>query len=145
MRLLLKTKVNQKLSIIHSKFNEELFIKLAPPLMNLKVERFDGCLKGHEVHLKMDLFGLMSSRWISLITSSVFNENEFTFIDEGTIIPPPLKKWTHTHRVEKINENSCWVIDDIEYSTNNKILDNAIYPALYSMFKLRSPIYKREL
>jgi ligand-binding SRPBCC domain-containing protein len=145
MKIFIKTKVESSLEKVHSKFNQDLFEKLAPPLVDLTVDRFDGCLKGHEVHLSMTSFGLMKSKWISKITTSELNANEFYFIDEGDLLPPPLKKWKHVHRVEKIDNNSCYVIDDIDFTTNSTILDNIIYPALFAMFKHRSPIYKREL
>ena len=113
--------------------------------MNLEVERFDGCKKGDEVHLKMSLFGILNQRWISHITKDVKSDYDIYFIDEGALIPPPLKKWTHYHRIEKISELASYVIDDIDYTTGNAVLDLILYPALYSMFYCRKPIYKREL
>ena len=145
MKIFIKTLVENDYKTIESKFDKELFIKLSPPLMKLSVDRFDGCKKGDEVHLRMNLFNLLNQKWISVITASESNNNEFYFIDEGTVLPPPLKKWKHVHRVEKINETHSYVIDDIEYSTGNIILDNTIFPVLYSMFFFRKHIYQSEL
>jgi ligand-binding SRPBCC domain-containing protein len=145
MKILIKTRIDKNYQIIFSKFNLQLFKALKPPLVNLSVERFDGCKKGDEIHLKMDFFGLLNQKWISSITADFRSDYEIHFIDEGTLLPPPLKKWKHIHRIEKINELSSFVVDDIEYSCGNKAIDLAIYPALYLMFLYRVPIYKKEL
>ena len=145
MKIFIKTRIEKNYQIIFSRFNIDLFKALKPPLMNLEVERFDGCKAGDEVHLKMSLLGIINQRWISHITKDVKSDYDIFFVDEGALIPPPLKKWTHYHRIEKISELSSFVIDDIEYSTGNFILDLILYPALYSMFYYRKPIYKREL
>ena len=114
-------------------------------MINLVVERFDGCKKGDEVHLKMDLFGLLNQKWVSHITDDFRSDYEIHFVDEGAILPPPLKKWKHIHRIQKINELSSYIIDDIEFTCGNPALDLLIYPALYAMFFYRKPIYKKEL
>jgi ligand-binding SRPBCC domain-containing protein len=145
MKILIKTRIDKNYQIIFSKFNLQLFKALKPPLVNLSVERFDGCKKDDEIHLKMDFFGLINQKWISRITEDFRSDYEIHFIDEGTFLPPPLKKWKHTHRIEKINELTSFVVDDIEYSCGNKVIDLAIYPPLYLMFLYRVPIYKKEL
>lgn len=145
MKIFISTVVENKLSNIAEKFNKDLFQKLSPPLMELTVLRFDGCKKDDEVHLEMKLFGPIKNKWISKITANELNQEDFYFIDEGTLIPPPLKKWKHVHRVKRLNDTKCLVIDDIEYSTGNKVLDMIIYPALYAMFAYRKPIYIKEL
>lgn len=145
MKILIRTKIEKNYQVLFSKFNLHLFEALKPPLLNLVVERFDGCKKGDEVHLKMDFFGLINQRWISHITADFKSEYEIFFVDVGVLLPPPLKKWTHIHRLEKITEISSFVTDDIEYSCGNGALDLLIYPVLYSMFLFRKPIYKREL
>ncbi len=145
MKIIIKTKVEKNFQIVFSKFNLQLFQALKPPLMSLTVERFDGCKKGDEVHLKMNLFGFLDQKWISHITGDFKSNYEIYFVDEGALLPPPLSKWKHIHRIEKINELSSFVIDDIEYTSGNKMLDIALYPALYAMFAYRRPIYKREL
>ena len=145
MKIFISTEVNNNLNSIVKKFNQDLFQKLSPPLVDLKVIRFDGCKKGDEVHLEMKLFGKIHNQWISKITTDEISENEFYFIDEGTLVPAPLKNWKHVHRVRKIDDSKCLVIDDIEFSTGNTLLDYAIYPALYAMFSHRKPIYKKEL
>lgn len=145
MKILIKTKIDKNYQVLFSKFNVELFKALKPPLVNLDIERFDGCKKGDEIHLRMDIFGQLNQRWISLITSDFRSEYEINFVDEGALLPPPLVKWKHVHRIEKLNETSSFIVDDIYFTSGNLIVDLAIYPALYLMFLYRKPIYKREL
>jgi len=140
MKILIKTSIPNDYKTVFSKFNLNLFVALKPPLSALKVLRFDGCKKGHEVHLMVS-----GQKWVSHITSDYEDHEKIYFIDEGYIIPPPLKKWTHTHLILKTGENSCEVIDDIDYTTGLKVLDAILYPVFWGMFSLRSPVYKREL
>jgi ligand-binding SRPBCC domain-containing protein len=145
MKILIKTRIEKNYQLLFSKFNIDLFKALKPPFVNLVVERFDGCKKGDEVHLKIDLFGKFNQKWISHITSEFRGDYEIYFVDEGAQLPPPLKKWKHIHRIEKIHELASYIVDDIEYTSGNMALDLAIYPALYLMFLYRIPIYKRVL
>lgn len=140
MRILIKTKVRQEYRKIFQAFDINLFMKLKPPLVGLKVIRFDGCLKGDEVHIKVNILGF-KQKWISLITSHGSNENEIYFIDEGMVLPPPLKHWKHKHIIEKSIDSSI-IIDDISYSTNYKMLDLLLFPALFVQFYYRKPVYK---
>jgi ligand-binding SRPBCC domain-containing protein len=145
MKILIKTRIEKNYQVLFTKFTIDLFKALKPPFVNLVVERFDGCKKGDEVHLKMDLFGKFNQRWISHITDDFRGDYEIHFVDEGALLPPPLIKWKHIHRIEKINELASYIVDDIEYTSGNKALDLVLYPALYLMFFYRVPIYKREL
>jgi ligand-binding SRPBCC domain-containing protein len=140
MKIIISTPINKNYRDVFAQFNLKLFEALKPPLVNLVVERFDGCKKGDEVHLKVS-----GQKWVSHITDNFESEDEIYFVDRGVIIPPPLKHWLHIHRIERTGEHSCKVIDDIEYSSGNALLDKLMYPVLYAMFSMRRPIYKREL
>lgn len=140
MKILLTTPIEKNYRAVFSLFNLKLFEALKPPVVKLVVTRFDGCKKGDEVHLNVS-----GQRWVSHITEYYESDDEIYFVDIGVIIPPPLSKWRHVHKIERTGENSCNVIDDIEYTTGNTLLDKLIYPALYAMFSMRKPIYKREL
>lgn len=145
MKILIKTRIEKNYQVLFSKFTIDLFKALKPPFVELEVERFDGCKKGDEVHLKMKLFGALKQQWISHITEDVKNDYGIYFVDKGFLLPPPLTSWTHIHRIEKINELASYVIDEIDYTSGNKSIDLMMYPALYLMFLYRKPIYKREL
>jgi ligand-binding SRPBCC domain-containing protein len=145
MKIYIKTKIEKNYREVASFFNRELFLALAPPLMNVMLDRFDGCKKGDEVHLRMNFMGLLNQMWISHITDHGESGDEIYFVDEGALLPPPLSKWRHVHHIKKIDEHSSYIIDDIEYTTGNLVLDKMIYPALYFMFYYRKPIYRREI
>lgn len=142
MRILIKTKLSKNFKAVHHGFDLNLFKALKPPLIGLEVKRFDGCLKGHEVHLEIGI-GPLKQQWISLITDNIENDAECTFIDEGKVLPPPLKNWHHTHRILNIDGENCEIHDDIQYSSGNGLLDLLMYPALYFQFYLRRPVYQK--
>ena len=79
MRILIKTKVEQDFRKVFQAFDIKLFMKLKPPLIGLKVVRFDGCKKNDEVHIVTNIFGFRQ-KWISLITEQYAGENEIYFI-----------------------------------------------------------------
>lgn len=142
MRFLITTKIEKSFGEVFQRFDLELFKALKPPLMNLDVIRFDGCRKGDEVHLIIGL-GPISQNWVSHITEHGGSSEEHYFIDEGQVLPPPLKSWKHCHRVIKISDNSCFIHDDITYSSGVKLLDILIFPVLYAQFWSRKPQYKK--
>lgn len=142
MKIIIRTDINRTLSEVSQSFNLKLFKALKPPFVDLQIPRFDGCQKDDEVHLKIK-FGPLRQDWISLITEQNEDKNEWYFIDEGRVLPPPLKQWKHKHRVMKTGENSVLIIDDIFYSTENRLLDFIIYPPMYIQFWLRKPAYKK--
>lgn len=140
MKIYISTPISNDYKKVFSLFNLELFTKLKPPMVSLVVERFDGCKKGDEVHLRVS-----GNKWVSHIVDYHQDDEEIYFIDVGVITPLPIKSWRHVHKIKKTADNQCLVIDDIEYSTGNKFLDGIIYPGLYFMFSLRRPVYRREL
>ena len=52
MKIKITTPIKRNYREVFALFNLQLFEALKPPVVNLKVERFDGCKKGDEVHLK---------------------------------------------------------------------------------------------
>ena len=126
---------------VSKNFTIDLFKALKPPLLNLQVNKFDGCKKGDEVHLEIGM-GPIKSKWVSVITSDFIDEEEATFLDEGKILPWPFKTWKHSHRILKTSETECEIHDDIEYSSGLSLLDKLIYPMMYFQFSLRTPVYK---
>jgi ligand-binding SRPBCC domain-containing protein len=140
MKIQLKTPIQKNFRQVFSYFNLELFKALRPPGANLIVERFDGCKKGDQVHLK-----IAGMPWVSHIVDFFEDEDCISFTDLGVIIPPPLKYWRHVHKIERTKEDACLIIDEIDYSTGNIFTDKLLYPFLYAVFAMRKPIYKREL
>ena len=138
MNLYFKTKIQNNFELTVKHFNQDLFIALKPPLLPLDILRFDGVNQGDQFHLKLG-----PQNWIGKVISSFQNEQEFEFIDVGIKLPFPLKEWRHKHSVLKQDKNNCIIVDDISYSTNNKIVDYIIFPGMWLMFRLRGPLYKK--
>ncbi|AHM61720.1 hypothetical protein D770_17340 [Flammeovirgaceae bacterium 311] len=142
MHLLLHTHVNQPLQKVADGFNEKLFQALAPPFPRLKLLRFDGSKKGDWVAMELH-FGFMKQSWVSEITAHGQTANEWYFIDQGRKLPKPLRYWHHHHRLLALPEGGTRIVDDINYSSGNKLLDLALYPALMAQFLYRKPVYKK--
>ncbi|HWA06052.1 MAG TPA: hypothetical protein VG961_05855, partial [Ignavibacteria bacterium] len=121
-------------------FDINLFMKLKPPLIGLKVKRFDGCAKGDIVQVEISLFGFKQN-WTSLITEQVQNEKEIYFVDEGTLLPKPLKYWKHKHIIENSVDSSI-IIDDITYRSGSIVVDFLLFPAFFLQFFYRKPVYR---
>ncbi len=126
--------------VVHG-FNQDLFLRLAPPLTKMHLKRFDGCLTGHEVHVELTVLG-KKENWVSVITEHKQTNYEFSFLDEGKVLPAPLKKWKHLHRITK-SGNKTFITDLIEFSTDNPLLDFVLYPVLAASFLWRKPIYRK--
>lgn len=138
MKILVETYVDASFETVVANFNEELFKSLNPPLMPAKLERFDGCNKGDEVHLSFPLVG----KWTSLITEAHSKPNEFYFKDIGVKLPFPLKTWKHQHFVKKTTKGTL-IIDSIDYQSFNFLFTALTYPLFWLIFNYRKPVYKK--
>lgn len=141
MRLMLSTPVHQPCQKVWQGFTADLFLALAPPFPLVKLQRFDGCQKGDEVHIELN-FILFRQNWNSLIEEQQTLSHEIFFIDRGTKLPFFLKKWRHIHRIVKRGSEST-IVDDIEFHSPFLLFDYLLYPILYLQFLYRKPIYKR--
>lgn len=140
MKLTLRTKVKGNYKNIMSRFDLKLFEALKPPGVKMEVIKFTGSKKGDVVELEF-LFPL-KSKWISDITADDIDEQQAYFIDEGRVLPFPLRHWQHKHIVEKIDEDHSWIIDDINFSTGFKFIDPLLYLPLLISFYPRKKIYR---
>ncbi|NDK54913.1 SRPBCC family protein [Pontibacter fetidus] len=140
MQIHLKTNVAQNYRQVFEAFDEQLFRKLAPPYPKLKLIRFDGSEPGDVVEVELQT-GIKSFRWTSMITERTITEREAWFIDEGQILPSPLKLWHHKHLVTA-NSTGTIIHDIINYSSGNKVLDLVLYPFMVAAFGMRKPIYQ---
>ena len=138
-KILLQTTVNADFHTVVKNFNRDLFNALKPPLMPLKLERYDGQKSGDEVHLDLG-FG---QKWIGRYMACIHDIGEWFFVDEGQTLPKPLRYWKHIHKVKKQTEKQTFIIDDIAFSSNNYLLDILLYPFLYMQFALRKPAYRK--
>lgn len=141
MKLQLATKVGQSAQEVWEGFNEELFLKLAPPFPKVKLLQFDGSKKGDKVGLELN-FIFFRQKWISDIVENGENDGEIFFIDKGVVLPFFLKKWQHRHIIRKLDQGAE-IVDDIDFSTGTIITDFLMFPGLFLQFLYRKPVYKR--
>ncbi len=141
MNLLFETTISKSVAVVRAGFTEALFVRLAPGLIPFRLERFDGCLKGNEVHI---LLGppILRQKWVSLITAEGTTEAGWSFVDEGRILPWPLSYWKHHHRVDKISNDSCRIVDDISYQCSPAFMTPLMKPFLWVVFAVRPGRYK---
>ena len=142
MRFTISTNVQKSYKQVFQGFDESLFLALAPPFPKVKLLRFDGCKKGDEVHLELNLI-FFKQRWDAEIIESGELENELYFIDKGAQLPFFLKKWKHHHRIIGHENGTSDIVDAIEYTTPFFLFDYLMFPVLYLQFAARKPIYKR--
>lgn len=140
MNIQLKTKVDGNYKEIMKRFDRDLFEALKPKGAKMEIEKFTGSKTGDIVHIKF-LFPI-KTEWISEITEHGENETESYFIDEGVKLPFPLSYWRHRHVVEKISENSSYIIDDMTFKGSFFLLTLLLYPALLIGFYPRKKIYR---
>ncbi|MVM30536.1 hypothetical protein GO755_10870 [Spirosoma sp. HMF4905] len=149
MQFVLKTQVNQSLSIVWSGFNRSLFEQLSPAFPPVNVVRFDGCLRGDVVHLQLNFF-LFRQDWISLIVDQQTSNEEIYFIDQGTRLPFFLTFWRHRHGLcrsvdELTGQEQTIIIDDVTFRTPFLLTNYLLYPILWLQFAYRKPVYRRVL
>ncbi|OWP64255.1 hypothetical protein CDA63_04240 [Hymenobacter amundsenii] len=143
MNLYLRTRVAATPAEVWQGFTRELFVALAPPFPPFRLLRFDGCLRGDEVHLELGA-GPLRQRWTSLITDNGRTaDGTFYFVDEGQELPAPLRYWQHRHLLQPAPGGGTYIVEDLEYRTGSKLLDRLLWPAVWAQFAWRRPIYRR--
>ena len=152
MHLILKTKVSASVNNVWAGFDRALFDQLSPPFPPVDVVRFDGCLKGDVVHLRLN-FLLFKQDWISAIVDQQSRQtagrtDEIFFIDEGTQLPFFLAYWRHRHLILRDDSTNtpngpAIIVDDITFRTPFWLTDYLFYPLLWLQFAYRKPIYRR--
>ena len=141
MNFILKTKVNGYYTEVMKRFDLDLFEALKPKGAKMEVVQFTGSETGDVVELKF--ISPIKASWISDITDHGVDDNQAYFLDEGRVLPWPLKEWQHRHIVEKIDENNSMIVDDITFSSGWWLLDVFIYVPLLLSFYPRKPVYRR--
>jgi ligand-binding SRPBCC domain-containing protein len=82
-------------------------------------------------------------KWVSVITHEMQDSGEWSFVDEGKIMPWPLATWKHHHRVVSLGDNSSKIIDDITFECAHSWMNVFMYPALWLTFAIRPHRYKK--
>ena len=143
MHVTLRTTVVQAPAQVMAGFTRELFVALAPPFPKLRVLRFDGCRTGDQVEIELNTL-VKRLPWTSLIVDHGQQpDGTLFFIDEGQVLPPPLRYWRHRHLIQPGPNGGSVIADDLEYRTASRLLDVLLYPAMWAQFAWRKPIYRR--
>ena len=140
----ISTSIQAPISYVKELFTANLLLRLSPPFPRVSLQRFDGCKKDDNVILEINLV-FTKVTWSSLITEDKLTADEWFFIDEGVKMPFGLNYWQHKHRVKKINEESCEIIDEISFDTRNEFLNYLLFPFLWGMIFYRKPFYQKYL
>jgi ligand-binding SRPBCC domain-containing protein len=141
MNFQIRTAVGQDYRQVWQGFDQDLFGALAPPFPPVRLLRFDGSLRGDQVHLELN-FLLFRQRWVSLITDQGEGPDEIYFVDEGTTLPFFLRSWRHRHRILRAGAGAV-IIDDVTFASPAWLPSFLLFPALYLQFLYRKPIYQR--
>lgn len=140
MNFKLRTEVNGNYIRVMDLFDLDLFKALKPIGVKMEIVEFTGSKTGDTVALKF--LTPIKAEWVSKITEHGQDDTKAYFIDEGEVIPFPLRHWMHKHVVEKIDEANSCILDDITFSSGNKLLDIFLYLPLYLSFYPRKKIYR---
>lgn len=140
MKIRLETKVAGNYLKVMDRFDLDLFNALKPKGANMEVVKFTGSKKGDVVEIQFH--SPIKTKWISNITEDGSDDSMAYFIDEGSVLPFPIKKWKHKHIVEKINEDESLIVDDIYFSTGFILFDVLIYPGVLLGFLPRKKVYR---
>lgn len=140
----ISTSIQAPISHVKKLFTANLLMRLSPPFPRVTLQRFDGCKKDDNVILEINLV-FTKVTWSSLITEDKLTADEWFFIDQGVKMPFGLNYWQHKHRVKKINEESCEIIDEISFDTRNEFLNYLLFPFLWGMIFYRKPLYQKYL
>jgi ligand-binding SRPBCC domain-containing protein len=100
---------------------------ITPKKLNLKIIKTTNqkIILGQETIISAKII-IIQSTWHSKIT--LFQQYEY--IDE--MLEGPLKKWKHTHKFKRINENKTEIIDKVEFS-----LPYGIFGKIASIFFIK--------
>ena len=141
MHIVINTKVDGYYKNVMKAFDLKLFEFLQPKGAKTQIVDFTGSSKGDKVHIRF--LSPIKADWISEIIDDNITDDKAYFIDQGTIMPWPLKKWNHKHIVIKASDSTSIIKDDISYKTSNYLLDFLIYPVMYFTFLQRKPLYQK--
>ncbi|MDA8886279.1 hypothetical protein OAD66_00645 [Bacteroidia bacterium] len=140
MNITLKATVQGNYKTVMAAFDRKLFEALKPSAGKMEIVSFTGSKKGDKVHMKF--ISPVKSEWISDIVEDNVTDERAWFVDVGTQLPWPLATWTHKHIVEKVDEHTSVIIDDMTFTGKNALLTLLLYPAIFIGFYPRNKIYQ---
>ena len=140
MTLRLATEVDGFYLDVIERFDRDLFEALKPPV-GMQIAQFTGSKKGDQVILNFTLPAKFT--WRSDIIEDGHDDHRAWFVDEGIILPWPLKTWRHEHIVEHMGPNRSRIVDLMSYTCSNALITAMIRPLMLVAFHPRKSIYKQ--
>jgi ligand-binding SRPBCC domain-containing protein len=141
MRIRYVTTVMAPFRQVYEGFNQKLLEYLMPPFNVASVSRYEGQNPGDIIDIKFHL--PLINNWTVIVKESWLSHREYGFTDRGLRVPAGIVYWKHIHRVVARNNESSFIIDDIEFETHWQLLDYLLYIPLWLLFYLRRPLYKK--
>lgn len=137
------TRVSAQRDQVADQFNEDLLLKLKPPLLTMQLIRYDGQHRGDELKFQVGI-GKMTQTWHGAITQHRYTQKHWLFRDEGISLPHPLKTWQHTHVLKAADQNTL-IIDRVKFCGKNAMYTVLLCLPIAIMFLMRKPLYQRWL
>ncbi len=139
-RVRVKTKVKAKAKDIIKSFDVDFFLKLSPPFLDVEVNQFDGYKTEDSIKITTNFLGYYQF-WHNQVIDYFETDKEVSFIEQAIETPFPVTSWQHKHKIIQIDDEHCYIIDDVEYSCINFFFENMIYPAVFLTMYYRRPVY----
>lgn len=143
MKILLRTMVEGSVSEVFACFDQDLLLALTPPGMRVEIlKNAQPPLPGTGISLNVTMLGILKQHWENDFTAYEVAQDASFFVDEGRVMPWPIKQWRHKHLVRK-HAHQAQIVDDVEFGCGNFLLDALIYPFVWLQFAYRQPVYRR--
>tara|TARA_Y100001978_G_scaffold165527_1_gene152963 strand:+ start:1192 stop:1632 length:441 start_codon:yes stop_codon:yes gene_type:complete len=124
---------------IVSSFNNIKIVNFLTQLQPIQIIKWDGIEDGKVAHFKLWFFGWKD---FEVIHSDYYlDENELSFIDNGSVLPLGLTFWRHKHSIV-IKKGYVTIIDNLKFNHESSFLGYLLYPLLVSPIFLRKLLYR---
>jgi ligand-binding SRPBCC domain-containing protein len=123
-----------------ARFNQHLFEQLIKGFPPVFLKRFDGVHVGAHTELRLGL--PLGPRWVSIITNLSDKPDSFSFTDQGTVLPPGLRSWTHVHTLEATTDRSCRLTDSITLGSYGSVTEALMVRIFEANMRARQPVYR---
>ncbi len=144
MRFQILTRVQGSHRDVFLKFDHSLLTQLTPPGIRMELlHAQEPSEPGAYIQLRVTILGIIRQNWENAFSHYALGELECHFVDEGRVMPFPIRYWRHDHRVLADGAHHAIINDDVTFKTGFFLLDWIMYPILWMQFRFRQPIYRR--
>lgn len=141
MRIRMVTTVKAPFDVVSGNFDRNLFEYLLPPVFPAVIRRYEGHMPGDIIDVLLKLpFG---KHWTLITKETWKTAKEYGFAERGLRTPLGITYWHHTHRVVARNQNSSFIIDEIEFETSLYLTDYTHYVFLFGVLYYHKLMYSR--